>query len=130
MSLPKQEKGADDSVEYVTCKICKSSDTLLGKENRLYFITCESCGSSEFARFLRSFKLTCRTIRFRHQGWLPGSNRKTYQGGLEVFLSPDGLSRYGLTSNAVSIMRAYCVFSSCISLITSYDTTWVVSLTP
>lgn len=32
-------------VEYVTCKICKSSDTLLGKENRLYFITCESCGS-------------------------------------------------------------------------------------
>ncbi|WWD20045.1 hypothetical protein CI109_104518 [Kwoniella shandongensis] len=32
-------------VEYVTCKICKSSDTLLGKENRLYFITCETCGS-------------------------------------------------------------------------------------
>ncbi|CAD6591578.1 MAG: hypothetical protein TREMPRED_000138 [Tremellales sp. Tagirdzhanova-0007] len=32
-------------VEYVTCKICKSSDTLLDKENRLYFITCEACGS-------------------------------------------------------------------------------------
>ncbi|ORY35001.1 domain found in IF2B/IF5-domain-containing protein [Naematelia encephala] len=32
-------------VEYVTCKICKSPDTLLGKENRLYFMTCESCGS-------------------------------------------------------------------------------------
>lgn len=32
-------------VEYVTCKICKSPDTLLGKENRLYFLTCESCGS-------------------------------------------------------------------------------------
>ncbi|EIW72295.1 hypothetical protein TREMEDRAFT_26804 [Tremella mesenterica DSM 1558] len=31
--------------EYVTCKICKSPDTLLGKENRLYFMTCESCGS-------------------------------------------------------------------------------------
>ncbi|KAK8849423.1 hypothetical protein IAR55_004755 [Kwoniella newhampshirensis] len=32
-------------VEYVTCKICKSPDTLLGKENRLYFMTCETCGS-------------------------------------------------------------------------------------
>ncbi|ORX38030.1 domain found in IF2B/IF5-domain-containing protein, partial [Kockovaella imperatae] len=32
-------------VEYVTCKICKSADTLLGKENRLYFMTCETCGS-------------------------------------------------------------------------------------
>ncbi|CAK9785870.1 hypothetical protein CC85DRAFT_288862 [Cutaneotrichosporon oleaginosum] len=32
-------------VEYVTCKICKSPDTLLGKENRLYFLTCEGCGS-------------------------------------------------------------------------------------
>ncbi|KAG8891821.1 hypothetical protein FRC01_014499 [Tulasnella sp. 417] len=32
-------------VEYVTCKICKSPDTLLSKENRLYFMTCQSCGS-------------------------------------------------------------------------------------
>ncbi|WVN87031.1 uncharacterized protein L203_102207 [Cryptococcus depauperatus CBS 7841] len=32
-------------VEYVTCKICKSPDTILEKENRLYFMTCESCGS-------------------------------------------------------------------------------------
>ncbi|KAI9631743.1 putative translation initiation factor [Dioszegia hungarica] len=32
-------------VEYVTCKICKSPDTLLSKENRLDFVTCESCGS-------------------------------------------------------------------------------------
>ncbi|KAG5518573.1 hypothetical protein PMAC_002969 [Pneumocystis sp. 'macacae'] len=32
-------------VEYVTCKICKSPDTLLTKENRIYFMTCESCGS-------------------------------------------------------------------------------------
>jgi translation initiation factor 2 subunit 2 len=34
-------------VEYVVCKTCKSPDTLLNKENRLYFITCESCGSRE-----------------------------------------------------------------------------------
>jgi putative translation initiation factor aIF-2 beta subunit len=31
--------------EYVTCKTCKSPDTLLAKENRVWFITCESCGS-------------------------------------------------------------------------------------
>lgn len=34
-----------NAVEYVTCKICKSPDTILDKENRLYFMTCESCGS-------------------------------------------------------------------------------------
>ena len=37
----------DKSVEYVQCQICKSPDTLLGKENRLYYVTCESCGSRE-----------------------------------------------------------------------------------
>jgi len=31
--------------EYVTCKTCKSPDTVLGKENRVWFITCENCGS-------------------------------------------------------------------------------------
>ncbi|KAG0169691.1 hypothetical protein DFQ28_007053 [Apophysomyces sp. BC1034] len=33
-------------VEYVTCKTCKSPDTLLTKDNRLYFVQCESCGST------------------------------------------------------------------------------------
>ncbi|KAF8333103.1 domain found in IF2B/IF5-domain-containing protein [Cantharellus anzutake] len=32
-------------VEYVTCKTCKSPDTILTKETRIYFMTCESCGS-------------------------------------------------------------------------------------
>jgi len=32
-------------VEYVTCKTCKSLDTLLTKENRIFFMSCESCGS-------------------------------------------------------------------------------------
>ncbi|KAG8919338.1 hypothetical protein FRC02_001725 [Tulasnella sp. 418] len=32
-------------VEYVTCKTCKSPETILTKENRLYFMSCESCGS-------------------------------------------------------------------------------------
>ncbi|CCM04499.1 uncharacterized protein FIBRA_06679 [Fibroporia radiculosa] len=31
--------------EYVTCKTCKSPDTLLTKENRIFFMSCESCGS-------------------------------------------------------------------------------------
>ncbi|KAL3901377.1 MAG: hypothetical protein SGCHY_000642 [Lobulomycetales sp.] len=33
-------------VEYVTCKTCKSADTLLTKENRLFFLQCEACGST------------------------------------------------------------------------------------
>ncbi|KAG5653185.1 hypothetical protein H0H81_001902 [Sphagnurus paluster] len=32
-------------VEYVTCKMCKSPDTLLTKENRIFFMACEACGS-------------------------------------------------------------------------------------
>ncbi|KAJ3279037.1 hypothetical protein HDU76_009660, partial [Blyttiomyces sp. JEL0837] len=32
-------------VEYVTCKTCKSGDTILSKENRLFFLQCQSCGS-------------------------------------------------------------------------------------
>ncbi|KAI8850613.1 domain found in IF2B/IF5-domain-containing protein [Chytridium lagenaria] len=34
-------------VEYVTCKTCKSGDTLLSKENRLFFLQCQSCGSTK-----------------------------------------------------------------------------------
>ncbi|TPX71192.1 hypothetical protein SpCBS45565_g01310 [Spizellomyces sp. 'palustris'] len=33
-------------MEYVTCKTCKSADTILTKENRLFFLQCESCGST------------------------------------------------------------------------------------
>lgn len=32
-------------VEYVTCKTCKSPNTLLLKENRIYFMKCAACGS-------------------------------------------------------------------------------------
>ena len=31
--------------EYVTCKTCKSPDTVLAKENRVWFIVCEDYGS-------------------------------------------------------------------------------------
>ena len=33
-------------LEYVTCRTCRSPDTKLHKENRLFFMTCEACGSS------------------------------------------------------------------------------------
>ncbi|RHZ68810.1 hypothetical protein Glove_293g15 [Diversispora epigaea] len=33
-------------VEYVTCKTCKSPDTILTKESRIFFQQCESCGST------------------------------------------------------------------------------------
>ncbi|XP_021752190.1 eukaryotic translation initiation factor 2 subunit beta-like isoform X2 [Chenopodium quinoa] len=32
--------------EYVICMGCKSSDTILCKENRLFFLRCEQCGSA------------------------------------------------------------------------------------
>jgi len=31
--------------EYVTCHTCKSPDTIMSKENRLFFLTCETCGA-------------------------------------------------------------------------------------
>eukprot|EP00249_Psilotum_nudum_P018174 c26675_g2_i2 orf=549-929(+) len=32
--------------EYVMCNGCKSPDTVLSKENRLFFLRCEQCGCS------------------------------------------------------------------------------------
>jgi len=31
--------------EYVTCHTCRSPDTILTKENRLFFLQCETCGA-------------------------------------------------------------------------------------
>lgn len=31
--------------EYVTCHTCRSPDTILQKDTRLYFLQCETCGS-------------------------------------------------------------------------------------
>jgi len=41
-------------VEYVTCKTCRSPDTLLTKETRIFFITCESCGSKRSVNAIKS----------------------------------------------------------------------------
>lgn len=41
-------------IEYVTCKTCKSPETNLTKENRLYFMTCESCGSRRSVAAIKS----------------------------------------------------------------------------
>ncbi|KZW00967.1 hypothetical protein EXIGLDRAFT_112772 [Exidia glandulosa HHB12029] len=41
-------------VEYVTCKTCKSPDTLLTKENRIFFMSCESCGSRRSVAAIKS----------------------------------------------------------------------------
>ena len=40
--------------EYVQCKTCKSADTVLIKENRLYFHKCEVCGSSRTVSAIKS----------------------------------------------------------------------------
>ncbi|EEB09779.1 translation initiation factor eIF2 beta subunit [Schizosaccharomyces japonicus yFS275] len=41
-------------VEYVTCKTCKSPDTILTKENRIYFMTCEACGSTRSVQAIKT----------------------------------------------------------------------------
>jgi len=41
-------------VEYVTCKTCKSPDTILTKENRIFFMSCESCGSRRSVNPIKS----------------------------------------------------------------------------
>ncbi|KAF9428147.1 hypothetical protein BGZ76_002036 [Entomortierella beljakovae] len=41
-------------VEYVTCKTCKSPDTMLTKENRLFFLQCEACGSTRSVSAIKS----------------------------------------------------------------------------
>lgn len=76
-----------NAVEYVTCKICKSPDTILDKENRLYFMTCESCGSRmcfflPLKSWYRLLMFLPRTIRVCDQDWFPGANRKKDQGGI------------------------------------------------
>lgn len=40
--------------EYVTCKTCRSPETQLSKENRLFFMTCESCGSTRSVTAIRA----------------------------------------------------------------------------
>jgi len=41
-------------VEYVTCKTCKSPETVLTKENRIFFMLCESCGSRRSVNAIKS----------------------------------------------------------------------------
>lgn len=41
-------------VEYVTCKTCKSPDTLLAKENRIFFMNCMACGSRRSVNPIKS----------------------------------------------------------------------------
>eukprot|EP00026_Physarum_polycephalum_P016750 Phypoly_transcript_17742.p1 GENE.Phypoly_transcript_17742~~Phypoly_transcript_17742.p1 ORF type:complete len:212 (+),score=39.34 Phypoly_transcript_17742:55-690(+) len=41
-------------IEYVACKICKSPETQLKKENRLYFVSCQACGSSRSVSAIKS----------------------------------------------------------------------------
>jgi len=43
--------------EYVACRTCKSPETTLKKENRLYFLCCQACGSTRsVAAIKKGFK--------------------------------------------------------------------------
>ena len=53
-----QESNAEFSIclteEYVTCHTCRSPDTILQKETRLFFIQCETCGSRRSVASIKS----------------------------------------------------------------------------
>ncbi|PWZ02046.1 hypothetical protein BCV70DRAFT_142488, partial [Testicularia cyperi] len=40
--------------EYVICKTCKRPETVLTKENRIFFVTCEKCGSQRSVSAIKS----------------------------------------------------------------------------
>ena len=40
--------------EYVTCQTCKSPDTTMKKENKLFFLQCQACGSSRAVSAIKS----------------------------------------------------------------------------
>ncbi|GAA6056450.1 hypothetical protein JCM3770_007474 [Rhodotorula araucariae] len=51
-------------VEYVTCKTCKSPDTTMTKDNRLFFMTCSSCGSTRSVQAIKTgYQATTRAAR-------------------------------------------------------------------
>ncbi|KAI8607114.1 domain found in IF2B/IF5-domain-containing protein, partial [Chytriomyces sp. MP71] len=50
-------------VEYVTCKTCRSGDTILTKENRLFFLQCQSCGSTKSVSAIKQGFLAQATKR-------------------------------------------------------------------
>ncbi|KAJ3280659.1 hypothetical protein HDU79_011479 [Rhizoclosmatium sp. JEL0117] len=50
-------------VEYVTCKTCRSGDTILTKENRLFFLQCQSCGSTKSVSAIKTGFLAQATKR-------------------------------------------------------------------
>ena len=41
-------------MEYVTCKTCRSPDTVLVKENRLFFLDCEQCNSRRSVQAIKT----------------------------------------------------------------------------
>jgi translation initiation factor 2 subunit 2 len=53
-------------LEYVTCKTCKSPDTHLAKENRLFFLKCDTCGSARAVTAIKSGFRVCYMCCFYH----------------------------------------------------------------
>lgn len=54
--------------EYVSCKTCKSVNTRLTKENRLYFLDCNSCGSRRSVQSIKAgYQAVTKRSRMRAQ---------------------------------------------------------------
>lgn len=69
------------SEEYVTCHTCKSPDTMLQKEERLFFLQCETCGSRCSVQSIKSgFQaVTGRRAALRAQWGMTDVHYRTIQ---------------------------------------------------
>ena len=73
--------------EYVTCKTCKSPDTLLAKENRVWFIACESCGSKRSVSAIKTGFQAQTTVFLYWKRQLRLRNERFYEIKSEIRLS-------------------------------------------
>lgn len=52
--LQKHNKSFVSTEEYVACQTCRSPETILQKETRLFFLQCETCGSRRSVANIKS----------------------------------------------------------------------------
>ena len=96
--------------EYVTCKTCKSPDTLLAKENRVWFIACESCGSKRSVSAIKTGFQAQTTVSTCVHGGLIFRNERFCEIKLLVEMSCHLHSRivHYISLNGICVEGPFC----------------------
>jgi Domain found in IF2B/IF5 len=105
--------------EYVTCHTCRSPDTILQKETRLFFLQCETCGSrcsvasikSGFQVFIYFYVLSPGILIIEF--FILGRYWKTCRDPRQNSLGP--YQRCGNVLGKILLYFGSCVFSLCVS---------------